>query len=111
MQDHLLQAWESAEAWLAGYYLIMPDHLHFFSAPRDLKFTIEQWITFWKRQFRRIHQDPACRFQADAFHYRLRRDENYIEKWNYVRENPLRKGLVQHPEDWPYQGMLNVLQW
>ena len=94
-----------------GYYLIMPDHLHLFCAPHDLRFTLEQWVTFWKRQFRRIHQQDRCRFQTDAFHHRLRRDENYTEKWNYIRENPLRAGLVQQAEDWPYQGMLNPLRW
>jgi putative transposase len=42
---------------------------------------------------------------------RLRRSESYTEKWNYIRENPLRKGLAARPEDWPYQGMFNVLPW
>ena len=42
---------------------------------------------------------------------RLRRSESYQEKWQYVRENPVRKGLVENADDWPYQGMLNVLPW
>ena len=42
---------------------------------------------------------------------RLRRSESYAEKWNYIRENPMRKGLVAKTEDWPYQGMMNVLRW
>ena len=42
---------------------------------------------------------------------RLRRSESYAEKWGYIRENPMRKGLVTKPEDWPYQGMMNILRW
>jgi hypothetical protein len=34
----------------------------------------------------------------------LRPAENYAEKWNYVRENPVRAGLVKNANDWPYQG-------
>jgi putative transposase len=44
---HLLrETWFAATAWLVTDYLLMPDHLHTFCAPRDLSFTIEQWITF-----------------------------------------------------------------
>ncbi len=25
------------------------------------------------------------------------------EKWNYIRENPVSKGLMSAPDDWPYQ--------
>src|SRR5271170_1740546 len=51
----LRETWLAATAWLVSDYLLMPDHLHAFCAPRDLSFTIEQWITFWKRDFHRRH--------------------------------------------------------
>jgi putative transposase len=111
VHESLRAAWQLAQAWLVGYYLLMPDHLHLFCAPRDLGFTLEKWVTFWKRQFRRSHQDPHARWQAHPFHHRPRREESYTEKWNYVRENPLRKGLVKDADDWPYQGMMNALRW
>ncbi len=38
------------------------------------------------------------------FDHVLRSDESYSQKWNYVRENPARAGLVNSAEDWPYQG-------
>jgi hypothetical protein len=28
-----------------------------------------------------------------------------------VRENPLRKGLVLNPDDWPFQGRVHDIQW
>jgi putative transposase len=111
VHDSLRAAWNSAQAWLVGYYLVMPDHLHLFCAPHDLSFTVEKWITYWQRQFRRSHKDPQAHFQPHAFHHRLRQQEDYTDKWNYVRENPLRKGLVKNADDWPYQGMLNTLPW
>jgi REP element-mobilizing transposase RayT len=107
----LRAAWQSAGAWLVGYYLLMPDHVHLFCAPYDVSFTLEQWVTFWERQFRRLHKDPKARRQAHPFHHRLRREESYAEKWNYVRENPLRKGLAKKADEWPFQGMMNVLRW
>jgi hypothetical protein len=47
----LRQTWLEATAWLVGDYLLMPDHLHLFCAPRDLHFTVETWISYWKREF------------------------------------------------------------
>jgi len=41
----------------------------------------------------------------------LRRGQSYDEKWDYVVDNPLRAGLVERAQDWPYQGELNVLSW
>jgi hypothetical protein len=34
----------------------------------------------------------------------LRSDESYAEKWDYVFQNPVRAGLINHPEGWPYAG-------
>ena len=105
----LLRAWREADAWIIGAYVIMPDHLHFFCSPVDEEVAIEQWITFWKRRFRTHVGADAPRFQSGAFHHRLRQDESYSAKWEYVRANPVRAGLVQTPADWPFQGVLNDL--
>ena len=107
--EHLRQTWQAATAWLVGDYLLMPDHLHLFCAPHDLAFTIEQWITFWKRDFRRRHGREAWRFQSRGWHHRLRASENYSKKWIYVQENPIRKGLVKRMEDWPFKGNVHLL--
>ena len=49
----LPQIWQKdqAAAWLVSDYVLMPDHLHLFCVPRDLKFTIERWMGFWKDRF------------------------------------------------------------
>ena len=107
----LRKSWEEADAWLVGTYLIMPDHVHLFCSPFRENFTIEQWIAFWKRRFRRNFGRHAPRFQSRGFHHRLRRQENYTDEWEYIRQNPVRVGLAMNSDDWPYQGTLNDLVW
>ena len=107
----LRESWAGATAWLVGDYLLMPDHLHFLCVPRDLSFTIEQWVTFWKRDFKRRHQDENWKFQSRGWHHRLRQGEYYSTKWLYVQENPVRKELVRRIEDWPYKGTIHQLAW
>ena len=109
--DALVQAWAEANAWMVGAYVIMPDHIHLFCAPKNEEIAIEQWIAFRKRQFRRKVGPAAPRFQSRGFHHRLRRDENYHQKWEYVRSNPVRAGLVKNAEEWKYRGVLNHLPW
>jgi putative transposase len=111
VQKSLEEIWRKADAWLVGDYLLMPDHLHLFCAPRDLKFTIEQWITFWKSQFSRKYLDQDWEWQRKGFHHRLRSAEEYSEKWLYVRENPIRKNLVKEMDDWKYRGTVHDLRW
>ncbi|MFN7139671.1 MAG: hypothetical protein ACK4UN_10050 [Limisphaerales bacterium] len=88
----------------------MPDHLHLFCAPHDLRFTIEKWIGFWKDRLAKRHPG-AGRFQIGGVHHRLRSDESYAEKWHYVRNNPVRHGLVKTPEEWPYSGRVHDIRW
>jgi len=45
--------------------------------------------SFWRRGF---------------FDHLIRNTESYAQKWDYVRENPIRAGLVSTTEDWPFQG-------
>ena len=60
----LTTAWREAGAWRVGLYVIMPDHIHLFCSPADQNYTIEQWILFWKRTFRRITSADGPRFQS-----------------------------------------------
>jgi putative transposase len=111
VQGALHDIWQNtATAWLVCDYLLMPDHLHLFCAPRDLKFTIERWMGFWKDRFAKSHHNAGT-FQAGGFHHRLRDSESYSQKWQYARENPVRAGLVTQPEDWPYFGRVHEIRW
>jgi putative transposase len=105
------QTWLEATAWLVSDYLLMPDHLHCFCAPRDPSFTIEQWIKYWKGEFRRKHGHADWKFQSRGWHHRLRDGESYAHRWLYVQENPIRKGLVTRMEDWPYKGLVHEIRW
>ncbi len=110
----LLSAWRRADAWSVGRYTIMPDHIHLFCAPATPDYpALGRWIQFWKaltsRQWPVPHQQPV--WQRDHWDRQLRCGESYAAKWTYVRENPVRKHLVETADAWPYQGEMNVLWW
>ena len=106
--------WQSDELWLVGKYVILPDHIHLFCAPaRAEHCSVRKWIQYWKAQASRAwpRQDEKPLWQAQAWDRQLRQGDSYSQKWEYVRSNPVRHGLVDIAEDWPYQGEINVLRW
>ena len=50
-------------------------------------------------------------WQRGFWDYQLRSGDSYHNRWQYVRDNPVRDELVGNADDWPYQGELNVLHW
>ena len=111
VHESLVAHWRKSDTWMVGYYLLMPDHIHFFCAPRDTRFAIDRWIAYWKSQFSREHMNPDWIWQRSCYHHRLRSPEEYRNKWAYIRENPFRKSLVTAPDaPWPYSGILNDIR-
>ena len=109
----LLKAWTTANAWHVGRYVIMPNHVHFFCAPGTLDCTFKKWMEYWRYCFTRSWPCESDKpiWQRDYWDTQLRRGENYSEKWEYVRRNPNRAGLVNHTDDWPFAGEMHVLRW
>jgi REP element-mobilizing transposase RayT len=110
----ILEAWQTADFWLVGRYVLMPDHLHLFCAPRVYPPTpLRKWVAYWRSEATYHWPVPEEKpiWQKDFFDRQLRSGESYREKWDYVWHNPVRAGLVARPQDWPYQGELNVLWW
>jgi putative transposase len=101
-----------------GRYVIMPDHVHLF-VRGDADFKLSAWVGGLKRtmsiallkevQATRLPLQKEALWQPGFFDHILRSDESYAEKWNYVRDNPVRTGLVRTASDWPYQGEIVVI--
>ncbi|MFT4588771.1 MAG: putative transposase [Candidatus Binatia bacterium] len=111
--EFIHETWLGSKAWLVSDYLLMPDHLHLFCAPGEqaAEIGIEDWIQFWKRNFRLRHGNADWKFQSRGWHHRLRNEESYSEKWRYMMENPVRRGLVKVADEWPFRGRVFELRW
>ena len=90
-----------------GRYVVMPDHVHLF-VRGDRTFKLSSWIGGLKRGMSVALDSPRL-WQPGFFDHILRSHESYAEKWNYVRDNPVRAGLVEDSDDWPYQGEIVVI--
>ena len=113
MHSLIRSTWIDANHWLIGRYVLMPEHIHLFCAPGHIPAKpLANWIRFWKSEISKATGAGEDSFwQREHWDTQLRQSESYVAKWEYVRNNPVRAGLVARSEDWPYQGELNVLRW
>ena len=88
--------------WHVIAAVLMPDHIHVLAGPHDRDKPVSQLSAALKRRMRK-QLNAAWTWQPGCFDRLLRREESAQEKWEYIRENPVRAGLVAHWPDWPYR--------
>ena len=97
---------------LVGFFMIMPDHIHLFAAFSPQSPPLSKWMKALRGDLSKQLRDVSgegTHWQKDFFDHVIRSEESYKEKWEYVRDNPVRAGLVKRSEDWPYQGEIHRL--
>jgi REP element-mobilizing transposase RayT len=89
-------------------YCFMPDHQHLIvsgvnSESDILKFikAYKQKTGYWlkKNQFN-------VRWQKDFFDHIIRKEEGLVSFARYILNNPVRKGLVENWQDYPFKGAI-----
>ncbi len=101
------------EEWLIGRYVVMPDHIHFFSSPSSAESSLSGLVGRFKSLSTRAMWKLGYKgvlWQGDFFDHLLRSSESYKSKWEYVRLNPVRKGLCEKAEDWEFQDEITPLE-
>jgi putative transposase len=90
-------------AFVIAGYVLMPEHVHLLiSEPRLSSLSVALQV---------LKQETSTRLkQLEDTHFRLPRyydfnvfsDGKWMEKLKYMHRNPVQRGLVEKPEDWPW---------
>ena len=92
-----------------GRFVIMPDHIYLF-VQGGPDFVLTQWVRMLKRTISKAIPSERPHWQSGFFDHLIRHSESYAQKWDYVRQNPVRAGLVSMPEEWPWQGEIVTIE-
>lgn len=90
--------YETIGKWYLWLAVVMPDHLHFI-ATFNMEKGIKSVLIDWKRYQAKT---LGLELQRDYFEHRIRDQDAFVKKSAYIRNNPVRQGLVDIPEAWPY---------
>ncbi len=109
-------------------YVIMKDHIHFIASSNNLSKEVGDFKSFTARQIiDSLKQQKSINLLRllEVFKVRHKKDRQYqvwqegshpqeiisermmTQKLNYIHNNPVRRGYVQRPIDWPYSSARN----
>ncbi|GHU23702.1 transposase [Spirochaetia bacterium] len=89
-------------------FCIMDNHFHFLITPElgQSLSVIMKWIKMvvairWNRN----HEKTGHLWGDRFFSREIVDDEDFITVYNYIDQNPVKAGIVENPEDWPWGGL------
>jgi len=92
------------ERYLLSDWVVMPNHVHVVLWPTPnqlLSRILKSWKQYTSRRAKRLvglGEEPF--WQPESYDHWIRNDEEKARICGYVRNNPVRAGLCQRPEDW-----------
>ena len=101
--------------WFGYAFVVMPDHLHVMATMGHEAVPLGQWVKAMKAVVAGLEPDPlkpgrmrriprTWKWQEGFHDHKFRTAESAARKWEYVMMNPVRAGLVDRPEIWPFTG-------
>ena len=111
-----LQYWDGHK-WTLYAAVIMPDHVHALVQPLalpgsdgvyDLAEIIHSVKRFSVYQINRQRGAKGSVWQDERFDRIVRDEAEFLEKWQYIMNNPVKKELVLRPDGYPWLYMKNA---
>jgi putative transposase len=99
-------ALERARLWYGFFisaYVVMPEHVHLLISEPDraaLSVALQMLKQTSAHQLRSPEGSPF--WQPRYYDFNVWSDNKRIEKLRYIHRNPVKRGLVERPEDWPW---------
>lgn len=95
-------------------YCVMPDHLHVIVTPlTDGASSLLYVDRFkgWCGRRVRLSGWQGTLWQPRSYDHVIRSDERVEEIATYILHNPVRRGLCESPEEYPWSGMAAIYEW
>jgi putative transposase len=87
--------------WVTGY-VVMPEHVHLLVSEPE-RATLARALQAMKQSVaRRLIGDRQHFCQARYYDFNVYTSKKRIEKLRYMHRNPVKRGLVEKPEDWAW---------
>jgi putative transposase len=90
--------------------VVMPDHIHIMLKPVEseskAEFSLSKILQgikgFTAREINKTRGTKGALWQDESFDRIVRDQDECLEKWNYIRTNPVKIGLCSSPEEYEF---------
>ncbi len=90
-------------------YVVMPEHVHLLVSEPE-RSTLAQALKAVKQSIaRRLIGEREHFWQARYYDFNLCTSRKRVEKLRYMHRNPVKRGLVEKPEDWAWSSFRHYL--
>ena len=92
-------------------YCLMPDHIHVIVSPGETTLPLSKFLNIFKGRSTRVFKDKGNLrkiWQRSAFDHVIRTEENLKAVIEYIMNNPVRKGIVEKADEYPYSEWFDV---
>jgi REP element-mobilizing transposase RayT len=104
-----IRYWDTIK-WTLYTAVVLPDHVHVLAQPLskqaggvyNLTEILHSVKSFSSQKINRQRVEPGSLWQAESFDRIVRDEAEFLEKWQYIRNNPLKTELSLYPEDYPW---------
>jgi len=94
--------------WVSGY-VIMPEHVHLLVSEPD-RASLSTALQAMKQSVaRRLIGGGEHFWQARYYDFNVYSKQKRLEKLSYMHWNPVKRGLVKEPQDWPWSSFRHYL--
>jgi putative transposase len=103
-----LEAVRRRYGFVVAGYVLMPEHVHLLvSEPKNSSLAVALQVL--KQQTSRKLKRSADRhfWQARYYDFNVNSEFKRVEKLRYMHRNPVKRGLVEKPEDWQWSSFLH----
>jgi REP element-mobilizing transposase RayT len=87
-----------------GGYVVMSNHVHLLARPLDKASTLTHWVkgtsAYYANQI--LNRTSRPFWLHESFDHWVRNEREYGRILSYIGQNPVRAGLVESPEQWPW---------
>ncbi len=100
----LRDLWTDNSRWIVGPYVLMPEHSHLIALEAARNRTpLSVWIGWWKQQASRRVGGGILVWQRDFWDTTIRTESMLAEKVDYIKNNPIKRGLALSENEWRFQ--------
>lgn len=97
-----LKATRARHQFLLFGYVLMPEHVHLLLSEPNTQ-SLDNTLRVVKGQSSRILKGSRHQFwQRRYYDFNVVTNRKFTEKLRYIHRNPVARGLVSNPEDWPW---------
>jgi len=103
-----IRYWDTIK-WTVYAAVVLSDHVHVLVQPLsqddggafDLGEILHSIKRFSARKINQARGEQGSLWQDERFDRIVRDEAEFLEKWQYIRNNPLKEGLASQSEDYP----------